>query len=145
MVLFYVYPLKFMFDSMFAQILRWESRSIVPMSLPELARASSVYALGFVLLFLLFAMLYRHAYSKRHELDLSRIEVFDVKMFAGHHLVSAAVGVIALLVALAGPLRLAFLSPMCFGLMGPAHFAFGVLAARRRRALEPAAGTRAPV
>jgi hypothetical protein len=34
MVLFYVYPLKFMFDSMFAQILRWDagSRPIVPMS-----------------------------------------------------------------------------------------------------------------
>jgi len=46
------------------------------------------------------------------------------------------VGVVAVIVALAVPPRVAFLSPMCFGLMGPAHWAWGTREGRRRSALE---------
>jgi uncharacterized membrane protein len=78
-VLFYVYPLKFMFDSMFARFVK--DPAVVPMSL-------------------------------------------------------ACAGLLAVLVAVAAPLRFAPLSPMCFGLMGPAHWWFGTTMGRRRRALE---------
>ena len=81
------------------------------MTLDELARASAIYGLGFFVLFCLFALLYRHAYSKRAELGLTPLEVFDVKMYAGHHLVSAVVGLVAVTVAVGGPLALAPLSP----------------------------------
>jgi uncharacterized membrane protein len=138
-VLFYVYPLKFMFDSMFAQLLpAWRLRGpdVVRMQLPELATASAIYAVGFIALFTTFALLYHHAYRRRAELQLTPLDVFDVKLFAGHHLVSLSVGVVALIVAVAAPVQIAFLSPMCFGLMGPAHWAFGTVAERRRRAFQ---------
>ena len=83
----------------------------------------------------LFALLYRHAYKRRVALGLTPLEVFDVKMYAGHHVVSATVGLVALLVAVAGPLALAPISPSCFGLMGPGHWWFGSRADKRRRAL----------
>jgi uncharacterized membrane protein len=132
-VLFYVYPLKFMFDSMFAQFLPTLRLSVVRMTFPELAHASAIYGLGFVVLFLLFALLYRHAYRKRGELGLTPLEIFDVKSFAGHHVVSAGVGAIALAAALALPVHFVFLSPMCFGLMGPAHWWYGRTRERARR------------
>jgi hypothetical protein len=138
-VLFYVYPLKFMFDSMFDQIVpAWQppQQRVVRMTLDELATAATVYALGFICMFSLFALLYRHAYTRRDALGLTPLEVFDVKMFAGHHLVSAGVGVVALLVAVAAPRSVAFVSPMCFGLMGPAHWGFGTYMDRRRKAIE---------
>jgi hypothetical protein len=134
--LFYVYPLKFMFDSMFAQFMPAAYPHLTRMSLVELSRASAIYGLGFLVLFSLFALLYRHAYNRRVELGLTPLEVFDAKMFAGHHLVSATVGLLALLVAVAGPLTLAFISPMCFALMGPGHWWFGTRADKRRRALQ---------
>ncbi len=121
-VLFYVYPLKFMFDSMFAQMLPGAYPDLERMTLPQLSTASTIYGLGFVVLFVMFALLYRHAYSKRDELQLDALETFDVKWFAGSHLVSAAVGMIATLVAILAPPRYAPLSPVCFGLMGPAHW-----------------------
>jgi hypothetical protein len=89
-----------------------------------------------VVLFVMFTLLYRHAYNRRSELGLTDIEVFDVRMFAGHHLVSASIGLVALAVALLAPVQIAFVSPMCFALMGPAHWAFGVRAERKRRALD---------
>jgi hypothetical protein len=137
-VLFYVYPLKFMFDSMFDQILpAWQppAQRVVPMTLGQLANAATIYALGFVCMFSLFALLYRHAYARRDAIGLTPLEVFDVKMFGGHHLVSVGVGMVALLVAWLLP-AVAFVSPMCFGLMGPAHWGFGSYMERRRQAFE---------
>ena len=133
-VLFYVYPLKFMFDSMFAQMMPGAHPDLTRMTLPQLSRASSVYALGFIVLFVMFALLYGHAYRRREQLGLTPMEVFDVKSYAGHHLVSVAVGAVALLVAIFAPLRFAPLSPMCFALMGPAHYYFGNRVERRRPA-----------
>ena len=128
-VLFYVYPLKFMFDSMFAQFMP-AARPPVPMALWQLANASTVYALGFVVMFVMFTLLYWRAYAKRDELLLTRLEVFDLQSLAGHHLVSASVGLVAMSVALFAPL-----SPMCFALMGPGHWWFGNRVERRRRGL----------
>lgn len=131
--LFYIYPLKFMFDSMFARITG--DGGVQPMSLAQLSRASAIYGFGFLVLFLMFALLYRHAYKKRDELALTPLEVFDVKSFAGHHLVSAGVGLLALLIAIAAPLQFAPISPIAFGLMGPAHWFFGKKMDHRRQAL----------
>ena len=133
--LFYVYPLKFMFDSMFAQFTPAAYPHLKRMTLVELSRASAIYGLGFLVLFVLFALLYRHAYKRRVELGLTPLEVFDVKVYAGHHMVSATVGLVALLVAVAGPLAMAPISPSCFALMGPGHWWFGSRADKRRRAL----------
>jgi hypothetical protein len=133
--LFYVYPLKFMFDSMFAQLMPAAYPELKRMSLAELSRASAIYGLGFFILFSLFALLYRHAYNRRAALDLTPLEVFDVKAFTGHHIVSASVGLVALAVAVAAPLMFAPLSPTCFALMGPGHWWFGNRVERRRRAI----------
>jgi uncharacterized membrane protein len=131
--LFYVYPLKFMFDSMFGEF------GAVPglqrMSLPQLARASAIYGFGFLALFVTFALLYRHAYRKRVQLQLTPVQILEVKLFASHHLLSAAVGLLSLVVALLGPLRFAPMAPMMFALMGPFHWLLGIYGERKRKSL----------
>jgi uncharacterized membrane protein len=129
-VLFYVYPLKFMFDSLFSRF--GAASGVVQMSLPQLARASAIYGFGFLVLFLMFALLYRHAYTKRELLGLTAQEAMDVKIFAGHHLVSAGVGLVSMAFALLAPVTMSPLAPMMFGLMGPLHWLYAALAARRR-------------
>jgi uncharacterized membrane protein len=142
-VLFYVYPLKFMFDSLFA---RWipSPRPPIPMALHELANASAIYASGFILMMLMFVLLYARAYSKRRELGLTDLEVFDLKSLAGHHAVSASVGFVALAMALWAPLALAPFSPASLSLMGPGHALWGAFHGRRRRALERQLAAPAP-
>jgi len=135
MILLYVYPLKFMFDSMFAQFLVTR-RTLVPMELFQLANASAVYAAGFIVMMLMFVLLYTRAYAKRRELGLSELEVFDLKALRGHHFVSVAVGFVSLTVAMWAPLRFAPFSSMCLGLMGPGHGLWAVRHNRMRKALE---------
>lgn len=137
-VLFYVYPLKFMFDSMFARFVP-SRHPPEPMALFQLANASAVYALGFVIMFIMFALLYARAYARRTDLRLTDLEIFDLKSLLGHHLVSATVGGISLAIALFAPLGFAPLSPTSLVLMGPGHFTWGTLRGRQRAALSPPA------
>ncbi|HVH57290.1 MAG TPA: TMEM175 family protein [Vicinamibacterales bacterium] len=134
-VLLYIYPLKFMFDSFMFQVFGLQTNPPVKaMTLHELARASTIYGFGFFVLMSLFTLLYLHAYRQRQELRLTALESFDARSLAGHHSVSAAVGLFAMLFALLGPRELAFLSPSSFALMGPGHWWYGKRTARRRDA-----------
>ena len=132
-VLLYVYSLKFMFDAFMLQVFGLQGREpVTPMTLSELAKAFTLYGIGFCILMLLFAALYLHAHRRSGPLGLTRIEAFDARAVAGHHVLSALVGVAVAAVAWFGPTRLAFLAPVCFALMGPAHWAYGRRVARLR-------------
>ena len=135
-VMFYVYPLKFMFDSLFGRFVAGGRHAPEPMTLSELASAGVLYALGFVAVFSMFALLYAHALSKRQELQLTRLDVFDARAIIGHHLVSVGVGFISMAIAYFAPVRFAPLAPSAFILMGPAHYLWGATTARRRSAVE---------
>ena len=135
-VLFYVYPLKFLFTSAFSffiPVLRPGQVTVTP---PELARIFAIYGAGFVLLFAMFALLYLQAWRRRRELDLTPLEMFDTRAALGAHLVSASVGVIATGIALFAPMPLPLFSGFTYFLMGPAHWVFGVSSSRRRKAIE---------
>jgi uncharacterized membrane protein len=134
-VLFYVYPLKFLFTaafSFFIPLLGIQLR-VTP---PQLARIFAIYGAGFVILFGMFALLYLQAYRKRDQLNLSALEVFDTRSALGAHLVSALVGLIATTIALFAPMPYPMFSGFTYFLMGPAHWAYGVTSERRRRAIE---------
>lgn len=144
-VLVYIYPLKFMFEAFMSQVFGLDSaQPIVPMRLHELANASIIYGLGFFVLTGLFALLYLNASRQRTALALTPLEAHDARRLAGHHLVSASVGLFAMFFAMFGPLQLAFLSPSSFALMGPAHAIYGRKAGQRRQAfIERTAGASA--
>lgn len=141
-VLFYVYPLKFMFDSLFE---RFVPRGNVnaQMELWQLANASAVCAVGFIALFVLFVLLYRHAIAKREDLHLTELDVFDARTHVVHHLISTSIGVISLVIALVAPLGLVPLAPMAFFLMGPGHWFHGARSRKLRRELEERLGQEA--
>jgi uncharacterized membrane protein len=135
-VLLYVYPLKFMFDSLFSGVLLKRADAPEPMQPYQLANASAIYAVGFMCVFIVFALLYRHAYRCRSALELSALEAFDAKSAIGHHLVSTTVGLISLLIAAVGPLRFSPIAPTAFCLMAPFHWAWGAASRKRRVLLE---------
>ena len=74
----------------------------------------------------------------RRSHDISRLEAFSdaVFAFAGQQVVSAAVGVVVVLIAVATPRRYAFASPTAFILMWPAHWFYEVRTQRKGKAFE---------
>lgn len=85
-VLFFVFPLKFLFGSFvdrllgFGKMVRLEDGALERAIEPEhMAPMLSIYGLGFAAVFAIFALLHAHAWRKRDELELNELERLDTK------------------------------------------------------------------
>jgi hypothetical protein len=115
LVLFYVYPLKFVFTLLFSEIMGTESGNL---GWHEASVLMRIYAIGFAAVFLLFVLMYAHAFRLRRALGLSPVEVLETRLALQENGVLALVGIASFLVALKSP-----------GLAGWVYLAIGPLLA----------------
>jgi len=101
LVLFYVYPLKFVFTLVFSELTGAESRA--RLGWHEGSVLMRIYALGFVCVFLLFVLMYVHAYRLRRELDLNPVEISVTRFSIQENVILALVGVTSFVVAVRSP------------------------------------------
>jgi uncharacterized membrane protein len=95
-ILFYVYPLRFVY-----------TLAVAPSLLPQDAITNSqvpalfvIYGLGFTAVFFILALLYMHAYRLRGTLDLSEVETYDTVTALIGTLVMVLTGLISVGIAL---------------------------------------------
>jgi len=142
-VLFYVYPLKFVWTLMVNGFLGLGTavRNAAGQAEPvvraeQIPTMLLVYGLGFAAVFAIFALLYMHAYRKRGELNLSELETFDTRTWFQENALMSLVGLFSVAVALTRAHRYMFLSGMSYWLIAPVLFLHGSMRGRRRRKLE---------
>ena len=99
LVLFYVYPLKFLFTLLADQLLGFGDEMIEPSQVPLLM---IIYGTGFVAVQLVFVMLYWRAYSLRAVLELDARESSMTLEEIQGFLVNVAVGLASVCVAVLG-------------------------------------------
>jgi uncharacterized membrane protein len=145
-MLFYVYPLKFVFNLVFAGVTGTPTEIAHPGGTTERVIENAqiptlflIYGAGLMALYLLLALLYGHAYRRRGDLELTSLEVFDTRASIVAHLLAASIGALSCLVAVTAPLRMVGLAGFCYFLFPPVMAAHGVLSARRRKRLAAAA------
>jgi uncharacterized membrane protein len=111
-VLFYVYPLKFLFTVLVASIFGISSsppgHAVAIRSLEDMRQLMMVFDAGYIAVFLLFAVLYLHAYRQRRALDLNAIERFDTRESIWSAALQIGVAVVSLSIAL-----IAHFPPFC--------------------------------
>ena len=139
-VLFYVYPLKYLFTLTFAIFIPDLRGSGDPQTVSQLVNLFVVYGAGFIAVFGVLALLYLHAWRRRKELGLTALEVRDARAEIGTHLVSVSVGLLSVLWVLALPPSIKPFAGFVYFLMGPAHGVYGAWNGRRRQAFMKAAG-----
>lgn len=138
--LFYVYPLKFVFNLVLSGITGAPDGGAAPViEAGQIPALFMIYGAGVIALYLLLALLYVHAYRKRGELLLTPVETFDTRAGIVGHLLAASIGVVSVVIALTVPLRMVGLAGYAYFLFGPVMAAFGAIAGRRRRRYEGAA------
>lgn len=113
-VLFYVYPLKFIFAGIF-------SGHRPQFSAPQARIVFTIYGLGFICLFLLYAALYEHAFKKSEELELNLVERHDTRTHVLMFSANVAIGIVSVLLAWTVP-------DQSVGLAGFVYFAIGIAA-----------------
>ena len=101
LVLFYVYPLKFVFTLIFQQITG--NRVAGELGFHEASVIMRIYAAGFVAVFVLFALMYGRAYKLRTELGLNQVEVLTTRLAAQENLIMASVGALSFALAWKNP------------------------------------------
>ena len=124
LVLFFVYPLKFVFGNLIPQVTGFGP---VPvgfdgMTLSDARMLMAAYSLGFVAVFGVFVVLYLHAYRTRERLGLDEVGVFDARAGIQRHAISVGVGIVSVLLVMTLPEDWFWLAGFIYFLMGPGFF-----------------------
>ena len=135
-VLFFVYPLKFVFINV-VRLMTGQRAAFMDMSVADNRLLLSVYSAGFVGIMLVFVLLYWNVYRKREALRLTPAEVFDAYAGARTHCVSTCVGLLSLALAWTLPVNWFWIAGPVYALQGPLHWRNGVLIDRARRRAFP--------
>jgi hypothetical protein len=128
-VLFYVYPLKFLFN---LSITRQFFGGGPPVSItsPQLSTLLVIYGLGFAAVYGAMTLLYLHAWRLRDALELNELEKFDTRYVMFRLLTLVVFGLIATVLAYIPVVR--NWSALFYLLLFPILRASGVIHRRRR-------------
>ncbi|MEO8017880.1 MAG: TMEM175 family protein [Pseudomonadota bacterium] len=134
LVLFFVYPLKFLFTMLTVQLFGLDLHEAPQLTEPGQARVVYlIYGLGFAGVWGLYAVLYYHALGKREELKLDPLEVVMTRDALGENLVY--VFVCALSIALALLTTSTWLPGVIYMVIGPLQALNGWWFGRQVKAL----------
>lgn len=100
-ILFYVFPLKFVAAGLTGHVFRLGDATRLPTigSLEELATLFLLYSLGFVLIFTFVSLMYRHATRRAAVLGLGSGELREAHFLKRHYGLFALVGLLSMLLA----------------------------------------------
>ena len=137
-VLFYVYPLKFLFTYLFEPLtgqVRATAGAEAEMPTRQIPELMIIYGLGFTAVFVIFALLYRHARRCADELDLNEVERHDTTSSIIENSLLAVIGLLSVLLAIVLPANLSGLSGYVYFLIGIAMWVHGSVRGKGRRKL----------
>lgn len=140
LVLFFVYPLKFLFNISVTGLLVGGSH--VSMTQSEFSTLLVIYGLGFAAVYGALTLLYLHAWRLRDALELNELEKFDTRYLMFRLLTLAAFGVIAAILARMPAMRNR--STLVYLLLFPILRTAAIIHRRRRTRFMPEAGRGEP-
>jgi hypothetical protein len=151
-VLFFVYPLKFLFVNLVRALSGHSMDVLMPDGTRHPAIAPDegmslmmIYSSGYVAIFIIFWFLYRHALRQRADLALSPVEELITRASAREHLINAGIGGLSLVLAGLGGRGLNAFSGWIYLLVGPSLALHGWYTGRARERLEARLTKGAPV
>jgi hypothetical protein len=143
-VLFYVYPLKFLWSIVFSQVGgRRVSDDVLPIG--QVPVLFEIYGAGVAATFAILAAMYAHAYARRADLGLDAFEVLDARMHIYSNLALAGIGLLSIAVAAVTArvaLRLVGIAGWVYFLIGFVEWGLGAYKARLRRRISKASTSR---
>jgi uncharacterized membrane protein len=142
LVLFFVYPLKFLFSLLARLVFEGSTDVTLPNGATvraivegQMSTLMIIYSTGYVVIFLVFVLLHLHAYRYRESLDLSPLEVFDTRSTIYENLINMAVGLSSILLVTLGGEKMAGWSGLVYFMLGPAMTINGVARVKKRKAM----------
>ena len=142
LVLFFVYPLKFVFSRVIPAVMGQPNG--LRMTEVDARMMMWIYSAGFVAMMVVFALLYANQYRSRKALGLSAEQAFVARAGVRTHLLSVLVGLSSIVLALTVPIQWIWTAGVIYSLQGPLHWRNGVLIERARGKAFPSSTPAAP-
>jgi uncharacterized membrane protein len=137
-VLFYVYPLKYLTTALLGPVF-----NVAHPQFGEAQFVMQLYSGGVALIFGTLALLYRHAWQQRRALQLSASEEVQLRFGQRAQLISMSLGIVSIALAQSVPDQFMWLPGVIYGLMGPLHGWNGYLAGLAQSRVDKASATTA--
>jgi uncharacterized membrane protein len=131
-VLFYVYPLKFLFSLLFGERMYGAGKSPFSIRGEQLPQLMIIYSTAYIIIQVVFLLLYMHALRCRARLDLTTLETFDTRTKIYSLVILIAFGGCSILMALILPATQAGLSGMVYLGIGPVLWPYYAKRAKMR-------------
>jgi hypothetical protein len=142
-VLFYVYPLKFLFSSLIDRFAGRHNEVVLPNGAIEAVIAPAqvgslmiIFGIGYFAVFGVFVLLYLRAYRKREELELNRLELFDTRSSVQENALHCTIALLSIATVVFGGPQMAGLAGIIYMLTGIAMGVHGTAMGKQRRKLE---------
>jgi hypothetical protein len=133
MVLFYVYPLKFLFTLFIGQLLGHQSANVFSND-NQIRELMLIYGAGFMAVYLLFAALYWNAWRQRLHLRLNPLELALTVSSIGNYAGLGCIGLLSIVLAFLLPVHDAGYAGYFFWSVGLWKFLHSSITGRRVRA-----------
>lgn len=132
LVLFYVYPLKFLFTLL---VNLWMGfRPKMQIENRQMPLLMEIFSGGFLAVSCIFMLLYGHVLRRRDALELNALEVFDTKVSIGGAMINASAAIASLAIALLAPVQWSGLSGIIYPiLLAPSFTIYYSIVGRKRR------------
>ena len=140
-VLFYVYPLKFLWSMLFEAVTGGPMKvalangtSVPIIRIEDTAALFYIYGTGFAAIFLSLALMYASVFWRRARLGLDDLAAFDARAAIAEYVAIAAVGGLSMLIASFGP-RWTMWAGFSYVLIGVVKWVHGGQRQKRRSSL----------
>ena len=133
-VLFYVYPLKFVFTFLISMFTgQREKVHAMVQNEGQVATLMIIFGIGYVAVFGVFVLLYWHALRQKDQLELNELEIFDTRTDIRESGLNVTIALVS--IAMAAFLRNATLAGMAYMLTPVIMTMHGMFNGRRRKKL----------
>jgi len=143
-VLFYVYPLKFLFTFLVSKFtgghgeIRLPNGNVESMldSESQMGSLMLIFGIGYFAIFLVFVLLHLHAYRRREQLELNTLERFDTISSIQESGLNCTIALVSILLVWLGGYHYAGLAGVTYMLTGLVMAVHGFIMGSRRRRIE---------
>jgi Endosomal/lysosomal potassium channel TMEM175 len=143
-ILFYVYPLKFLFSFLIDRFtgghgeVRLPNGNVVEMieSDTQMGTLMLIFGFGYLAVFGVFVLLHLHAYRKREQLELTEIERFDTISSIQESALNCGIALVSICIVVFAGSRYSGFAGICYMMTGLVMAVHGFVMGSRRKKLE---------
>jgi len=135
-VLIYTYPLKFLFELVFSQTQTYKlnGKELPMIHEGQINTLMLIYGAGFIAIYSLFYLMYRHAQKQAHALKLTPVELYETKTATNINLVCICICLLPTLAVIIAPVYSANFG-FAYFLIPVSYFVWFSYRGRKRRRL----------